>query len=126
MATEAETRTDNWLRKIMEGAFISIVGVLAISIFQSFSANITDVRAEVNRINKDHIDYVRKADLETRLNSQWAAIRELSGTKEKTNLLEQNYKSVNEDVRELSKQVQILRERVASLETKLKTAKVGE
>jgi uncharacterized protein (DUF3084 family) len=129
--------------RIFGGTLLSIAALVIMTVYQQFSANIADlragithlnevdaqtvkkdelneVRASVTHLNEVHADMVRKDDVNARTTALWGAIKEtgseVPNLKTRETILETQLKAVEDERKELQKEVQALRERVIGLE----------
>jgi hypothetical protein len=109
--------------RIFGGTLLSLAGLGGLTIYQQLNNSITEVRNEVNRINEGRGELVKKEELAARTTTIWNGIKDLqsaNGTvtalKEREGVLEQQLKASEDERREMSKEIQKLRERLAALE----------
>jgi hypothetical protein len=109
--------------RIFGGTLLSLAGLGGLTLYQQLNSSITEVRNEVNRINEGRGEFVKKDELSTRTTTIWNGIKDLqaaNGTvtalKEREGVLEQQLKASEDDRREMAKEIQKLRERLAALE----------
>ena len=106
--------------KVFGGTLLSIAALVCMTIYQQFSASLTDLRAGLNHLNEFYADVVKKDELNTRCNSIWASLKELGNDvpvlKTQTTVLQGQLRAVEQERKELAREVQLLRERLATLE----------
>ncbi len=132
--------------RIFGGTLISIFALVIITAYTQFSGSITDIRSEiarinesrgdlvkkhevnelrgdVNRLNEGRGDLIKKDEFNGRVLEVWNGIRELQAAnlmttalKERFSLLEQQLKASEDERKELTRELQKLRERLAAVE----------
>jgi hypothetical protein len=93
---------------------------------QSFCNSLNEVRKEINAQQEMRADLVKKDDLNNRLNLLWTGIKELQSAnstitmlKDKSALLEEKLRVSEEERKEMSRELQSLRENLAKIEGRL-------
>ena len=93
------------------------------------TASLSDLRTGLNRLNESRGDLVKADDFNNRMTSVWNGIKDLqvekanvTALKERSVLLEQQVKVADEERKELTRELQKLRERLAVQEAKLAVA----
>ncbi|HEY1859731.1 MAG TPA: hypothetical protein VGG61_05230 [Gemmataceae bacterium] len=111
--------------RIFGGTILSLVGLVVITAYQQLSSSINELRAELARQSEARSDLVKKDELNTRAASVWSSIKDLqtatnglSGVREREAIMEQCMKTAQDERKEMAKEIQLLRERVAALESK--------
>lgn len=111
--------------RVFGGTLLSLAGLIGITVYQQFNSGLNELRSELNRINEGRADLVKKDDLAARTTSIWSGIKDLqtatgalSSMREHEALLEQRMKTAEEERKEMAKEIQQLRERLATLEGK--------
>ncbi len=132
--------------RIFGGTLLSIVALVAITIYQQFSAALSELKTDIGRLNESRVDLVRKHEINdlrgdlnrfhenrgdlikkdefnSRVLEVWNGIRELqaanlaqAASRERAALLEQQVKAGEEERKELARELQKLRERLAVVE----------
>ncbi len=132
--------------RIFGGTLLSIVALVAITVYQQFSSalgelktdlgrlnesrvdlvrkhEITELRGDLNRFHENRGDLIKKDEFNSRVLEVWNGIRELqaanlaqAASRERAALLEQQVKASEEERKELARELQKLRERLAVVE----------
>jgi hypothetical protein len=133
--------------RVFGGTLLSIVALVGMTVYQQFSATITDLRQAILHLNETHADMVKKDDFEKEINDMrsgvvhlnevhadmarkddvntkakglWDLIKEVGGDaaalKTRAALLEAQLKNAEDERKEMQHEVQMLRERLISLE----------
>jgi heme exporter protein D len=132
------------LWKIFGGTLLSIAALVVLSLCQHFNSCLNDLRSDLgrlndelrkdlghasgdlrkdmNRLSESYGELIKKDDYNTRLHSVWESIKELqslqaavTALKERAALHDQQMREAGER-KELVREIQLLRERLASLE----------
>jgi hypothetical protein len=111
--------------RIFGGTILSLVGLVVITAYQQLNGSINELRAELARQSEARSDLVKKDELNTRSTSVWSSIKDLqtatngfSGVREREAIMEQCLKTAQDERKEMAREIQLLRERVAALESK--------
>jgi hypothetical protein len=111
--------------RVCGGAVLSIAALVALNAYQQLSHGIAEVRRDVSHVNEARGELVKKEELNGRVSSLWSGIKELqangaglTSVREKVAAQEQQFKSAEEERKELAREVQRLRERLAKLEAR--------
>jgi chromosome segregation ATPase len=117
--------------RIFGGTLLSIAALVAVTISQQLTANLAELRNDLNHLNADlrkelgrlsetQGDLVKKGEFAGRMRSVWDGIKEVQGgrkalttLKERCSLLSELFKSGAEERRQLSRELQRLREQKA-------------
>jgi len=106
--------------RVFGGTLLSIAALVCMTIYQQFSASLTDLRAGINHLTEFYAEVVKKDELNTRTNAIWASLKELGNDmpalKTQTTVLQGQLRAVEQERKELAREVQRLRERLATLE----------
>jgi len=109
--------------RVFGGTLLSIVALVCITVYQQFTSVLNELRSDVNKLNESRGDLVKKEEFNSRMTSVWTSLKELqtAGTvatvgKERLTLLEQQLKSSDDERKELTRELQQLRERLAVVE----------
>jgi septal ring factor EnvC (AmiA/AmiB activator) len=106
--------------RVFGGTLLSIGAVVCMTVYQQFSANLNDLRAAVNHVTELQADVLKKDELNTRTNAIWASLKNLDNDvpslKTRAAIMESQLKAAEQERKDLATQVQLLRERLASLE----------
>lgn len=110
---------------VFGGSLLSIAAMITITVYQQLSGGLSEIRTTVAHLTESRVDLVKNDDLNTRLTSVWATLKDLQASeaalgalKERTALLEQQLKATEA----AGSVVSGLRERCALLEQQLKAA----
>jgi hypothetical protein len=117
--------------RIFGGTILSIVALLVITAYQSVSNSINDLRGGISHLNESKADLVKKDEYSAAKTRTWDKMTEiekatcaatsanqqaLAALQEKTTLRDQQFKQMDDERKELLKEVQSLRERLARVE----------
>jgi hypothetical protein len=112
--------------RLFGGTLLSIAALVCITLYQQITNAFTELRTNVNRLNETRSELVKNEDFNNRMKSVWTSIRDLqaagvlvSTLKDKSTWLEQEAKRGEEERKELTRELQQLRERQAALEARL-------
>jgi CII-binding regulator of phage lambda lysogenization HflD len=109
--------------RVFGGTLLSITALVCITVYQQFNGSLNELRHGLNALHETRADLVKKDEFSSRMTSVWNGIKELqaahaaaAAAKERITLLEQQLKASEEDRKELTREFQRLRERLAALE----------
>lgn len=110
------------LWRVFGGTVLSILALVAVTVYQQFSAAIADLRSSVVHLNETHAEMLHKSEFSTRTTSIWNAVKALqesqttvSALKERSVVRDQQMKD-SEDRREaMVKELQAVEAAVALL-----------
>ena len=106
--------------RVFGGTILSIGALVAITVYQSFASSLTDLRSGISHVNEVQANLATKDDLNTKATALWTASKDVTAQtadlKTRTALLETQLRSAEEDRKELTREVQSLREQVHALE----------
>ena len=106
--------------RVFGGTILSIAALVGITVYQSFAANLNDLRTSINHVNELQASLATKDDLNTKSTSLWAASKDVTAQtadlKTRTALLETQLRIADEERKELNREVLSLRERLRTLE----------
>jgi hypothetical protein len=109
--------------RVFGGTLLSITALIGITLYQQFSNSISELRTSLSRLTESRADFVKVEDCNTRFTAVWSNMKELQAAnaavlalKERSALLEQQVKASEEERKELTRELQLLRERQAALE----------
>jgi hypothetical protein len=132
IAPKSEDRLSLFWR-LFGGAVVSVVALIGVTAYQQLNANITELRGLINHINETNADLVRKDEFNSRTTTLWNGIKEsitsaasVPALKERSQILEQQLKTADEERKELTRQIQSLRERLVVLESQHKVEKAAK
>jgi hypothetical protein len=130
-AAKGEDRISLFWR-IFGGTLLSIAALVVVTVYQQFSNSLFEMRNDMIRLNESRADLIKKDEFNTRMSSVWSSMKDLqattsavSGMRERSALLEQQLKVAEDERKELTRQLQQLRERLAVIEGRVK-AKSGD
>ena len=113
--------------RVFGGTLLSIAALVVVTLYQQFSNNLVELRNDMIHLNEARADLVKKDDFNNRLTSVWNGMKDLqtatasiTSMRERTALLEQQLKEAEGERKELTREVQQLRDRVAATEGQLK------
>jgi hypothetical protein len=113
--------------RIFGGTLLSIAALVVVTVYQQFSNSLFELRNDMIHLNEARADLIKKDDFNNRLTSVWNSMKDLqtattavTGLRERTLLLEQQLKEAEAERKELAREVQHLRDRVAATEGQLK------
>jgi DNA repair exonuclease SbcCD ATPase subunit len=105
--------------RVFGGTILSIVALVAITLYNNISGNISELRNELNREREARAGLAKKEDLDTRLKSQWERIRLVEGYKAEIEGIKERSAANGialEAVKKEAAGLDVLKERVAALE----------
>jgi len=112
--------------RVFGGTMLSIAALVCITVYQQFNTGLYDLRKEINAQHEARADLVKKDELNTRLTPMWASLKdaqtangEIAALKERCTGLQEQLKAVENDRKQLSTEVQQLRDRLGLLEGRL-------
>jgi hypothetical protein len=120
--------------RIFGGTILSIAALVIITVYQSIGSSIHELRNEVSRANEARAELLKKDEFSAAKAKIWDHFQEIqkdqktaltpvtqmqqavAGLQEKTTLRDQQFQQAQEEHKELVKEIQALRERLAKLE----------
>ncbi|HEX5270780.1 MAG TPA: hypothetical protein VFW33_09850, partial [Gemmataceae bacterium] len=109
--------------RVFGGTLLSIAALVVITLYQQFSASLNELRADILRLNEARGDLVKKDELNTRMTPLWNGLNDakaggagMVALREKQASQDQQIKQLDDERKDLLREVQQLRERVAKLE----------
>jgi hypothetical protein len=109
--------------RVFGGTLLSIAALVVVTLYQQFSGSVNDLRHDMARLNETSGDLVKKDEFNSRLTTVWGGLNDakaggtgLAAVREKQALEEQRLKQLEDERKDLLREVQALRERVAKLE----------
>jgi len=109
--------------RVFGGTLLSIAALVVITFYQQFNGSLNELRGDILRLNEARGDLVKKDELNTRMTSVWNGLSDakaggsgLAALREKQALHDQQIKQMEDERKDLLREVQLLRERVAKLE----------
>ncbi|HKI33894.1 MAG TPA: hypothetical protein VKA46_18720 [Gemmataceae bacterium] len=109
--------------RVFGGTLLSIAALVVVTLYQQFSSSLNDLRGDVVRLNEARSDLVKKDEFNSRMSTMWNGLNDakaagagLAGVRDKQTLHDQQLKQNEDDRKDLLREVQLLRERVAKLE----------
>jgi DNA repair exonuclease SbcCD ATPase subunit len=122
-AKSAETKKDEekihvfW--RLFGGTVLSIVALVAITLYNNLNGSITDLRQELSREREARATLAKKDDVDARAKTQWDRIRAVEGFKADIEAVKERTTAnaaAIDGVKKDAAGVEVLRERVALLE----------
>jgi hypothetical protein len=111
--------------RVFGGTLLSITALICVTVYQQFTNTFNDLRSDLNRLNEARGDLIKKDEFNSRMTTVWTGIKEVqtattnaAAAKERIALLEQQLKVTEDERKELIRDLQNLRERVALVEGK--------
>jgi hypothetical protein len=108
---------------ISGGTVLSVVGFIALALFEQYNDCLNELRGDLKHFNMTCADLVKKEDLRNRMTSIKTALKELQAANAAAAVreagmahLEQQLKASEDEAKELTRELQRLRERLASVE----------
>jgi hypothetical protein len=102
--------------RVFGGTILSIFALVAITLYNNLQSNINELRAELSRSNEARAELVKKEEFNARTQNVWDRVQSLQELKVTVTAREAQLKVADEERRELAKQLQDLRERLAKVE----------
>jgi hypothetical protein len=113
--------------RIFGGTLLSIAALVVVTVYQQFSNSLFEIRNDMTRLNESRADLIKKDEFNTRMTSVWNSMKDfqttttaVTGMRERSALLEQQLKTAEDERKELTRQLQQLRERLAAVEGRVK------
>ncbi len=108
--------------RVFGGTLLSIAALVVMTVYQQFSNSLNELRNNMNRLHETHVDMVKKEDYNARSTSIWNAINqvkdEVPTQKTRVTQLEVLVQGLQQERKELSQQVQMLREKLVAIEAR--------
>jgi septal ring factor EnvC (AmiA/AmiB activator) len=109
--------------RIFGGTLLSIVALVCITIVQQLFASMSELRNNLVHLQEAQSGLVKKDEYATRSTNMWNSIREaqalketIVSLKEQAQIREQQLRTIEQEHKEMTREVQSLRERLAALE----------
>jgi hypothetical protein len=109
--------------RVFGGTLLSIAALVVVTLYQQFSSGLNDLRGDVVRLNEARGDLVKKDEFNSRMTTVWNGLNDakaagagVAGVREKQALQDQQLKQGEDERKELLREMQLLRERIANLE----------
>jgi hypothetical protein len=110
----------SWFWGVSGGSILSVLGFLALTLYQQYNDSLTELRNDLKRFNITCGDLVKKDEMHNRMTHLYTKLKELGDNhadgKSHLMLVEHQLKVSEEERRELMHEVQRLRERLAAVE----------
>jgi septal ring factor EnvC (AmiA/AmiB activator) len=120
-ATKPEEKISIFWR-VFGGTLLSIAALVVMTVYQQFSASLNELRNNMDRLHETHADMLKKEEFNTRSTKIWDAITqvkdEVPTQKTRVTQLEVLLQTLQQERKELSNQVQALREKMAAIEAR--------
>jgi hypothetical protein len=108
--------------RVFGGTLLSISALVVMTVYQQFSGSINELRNNMDRLHETHADMLKKEEFNARSTTIWNAITqvkdEVPAQKTRVTQLEVLVQSLQQERKELSIQVQALREKMAAIEAR--------
>jgi hypothetical protein len=108
---------------VLGGILLSIAALVVVALYQQLTSSAKDLRNDVARLKEARADLIKKDEFNARMNTVWNGLNDakaagvgVAAVREKQALQEQQLRHADEQRRELIRELQLLRERVATLE----------
>jgi hypothetical protein len=109
--------------RVFGGTLLSIAALVVITLYQQFSSGLNELRGDIVRLNEARGDLVKKDEFNSRMTTVWTGLNDaksggtgVAALREKQTLQDQQIKQLEDERKDLLRQVQELRERVAKIE----------
>jgi uncharacterized protein (DUF3084 family) len=113
--------------RVFGGTLLSIAALVVVTVYQQFSNSLFELRNDMIHLNESRADLLRKDEFNTRMNAVWGSMKDLqtaeaplTALRERSALLEQQLKAAEDERKELTRQLQQMRERLAVVEGRVK------
>jgi hypothetical protein len=113
--------------RVFGGTLLSIAALVVVTVYQQFSNSLFELRNDMIHLNEARADLIKKDDFNSRMTSVWNSMKDLqtastavTSMRERTALLEQQLKEAESERKDLAREVQQLRERLAVIEGRQK------
>jgi len=107
---------------ISGGSLLGAAGFVLLTLYQQYDNSVTELERDLKHFNESCAGLVRKDEFSNRTKTQWEALQKLDKSlnekSERISLLEHEAKVHEQQDRELAREVQRLRERLAAMEGK--------
>jgi hypothetical protein len=129
-APRKEKRFSLWWG-ISGGTILSAVGFVALALFEQYNDGLTELRNDLKHFNETSADLVKREDLRNRMTNIKAGVKELQAAnlanvarEARVGHMEQQLKADAEERKEMARELQRLRERLAGVEGRQAAAPV--
>ncbi len=129
VVAKAEDRIPLFWR-IFGGTLLSIAALIVVTLYQQFTSSMNEMRNDIVRLHEGQGDVVKKEEFNSRLTTLWTGLSDakaagagVAALRDKETLHDQQIKQSDDDRKELLRELQQLRERVARLEAQQASAK---
>jgi hypothetical protein len=106
--------------RVFGGTLLSIAALVLMTVYQQIANSLHDLRGDLNHVRELQVDMVKKDDLNSRATSIWNSLKEVTNDvpslKTRTALLESQLAVAEKERKDLCREVQALRERLATVE----------
>jgi DNA repair exonuclease SbcCD ATPase subunit len=104
-ATKGSDEGMSMFWRVFGGTLLSIAALVVITLFNNLMTTISELRAEINKLNESRGDLVRKDEFNTRMTSAWDRMQSLQGQTTTQNATLTSYRTELDGIKErLSKQ----------------------
>jgi len=104
--------------RVFGGTFLSIAALVAITLYNNQASSITELRAEVSRLNEARAEAVKKEEFNTRTQSMWDRMQQLQEIRVTVTSLKEQLNGMGEK----SVDVKAVQDKLAVIEQRLKAA----
>lgn len=117
-----KNRGVSWFWGISGGGILGAVGFVALTLYQQYNDSVVELHRDLKHFNMTCAELVKKDEFANRTRAFWNRMEKLekavSDKSERVLLLEHVLKESEEDRKQLNREVQLLRERLAMVEGK--------
>jgi chromosome segregation ATPase len=109
--------------RISAGTLLGVAGMVAATLYQHFNTSLNELRADLKQLNAAAGETAKRDEVRSRFSTLWTSVKELSATSStlaaqqvRWEQLEQQVRASEKERKELVRELQRLRERLASVE----------
>jgi hypothetical protein len=113
--------------RVFGGTLLSIAALVVVTVYQQFSNSLLDLRNSITHLNESRAELLQKDEFNSRMTSVWNGIKDMQAAnatvaslRERSALLEQQLKAAEDERKDMTRQLQQLRERLAVVEGRVK------
>jgi hypothetical protein len=108
--------------RVFGGTLLSIAALVVMTVYQQFSGSLNELRNNMDHLHETHADMLKKEEFNARSTTIWNALtqvkEEVPAQKTRVTQLEVLVQSLQQERKELSLQVQALREKMVAIEAR--------
>jgi DNA repair exonuclease SbcCD ATPase subunit len=104
--------------RVFGGTILSILALIAVTLYNNLQSNVTELRAELNRSNEARAELVKKEEFNSRTQTMWDRVQTLQELKATVSGLKEQVSSVGEKQGDLK----AVRDQLTVVEQRLKAA----